>query len=165
MDMTARWALPLLFAGQAQKEIFHNEALARIDALLHGRAESADLATPPVAPDIGQCWIVAPDATGEWAGQEDAVACWTEGGWRFVAPKAGLSLAIADRGYGFYFDGSDWRGESVRGDGVYLDEDRIVGPRQPAIATPVGGTIIDTEARNCIESILDALRAHGLIVT
>ena len=32
MDGTPRWALPFLFAGQAQKEMFHNEALVRIDA-------------------------------------------------------------------------------------------------------------------------------------
>ena len=43
MDGTPRWALPFLFAGQAQKEMFHNEALVRIDALVHGIAQSADL--------------------------------------------------------------------------------------------------------------------------
>ena len=51
MDATPRWGLPLLFAGQAQKEIFHNEALMLVDALLHGRVESADLGAPPTDPD------------------------------------------------------------------------------------------------------------------
>ena len=34
MTKTARWALPLLEAGQAQKEMGHNEALAAIDLLM-----------------------------------------------------------------------------------------------------------------------------------
>lgn len=91
MDGTARWALPLLFAGQAQKEITHNEALVLIDALLHARVESADLASPPGTPLVGQCWIVADGATGDWAGKMGAIALWTEGGWRFVPPSAGLA--------------------------------------------------------------------------
>ncbi len=33
---TPRFALPLLFAGQAQKEFFVNEALLRADMVLHG---------------------------------------------------------------------------------------------------------------------------------
>ena len=33
MTDTARWALPLLEAGQAQKEMTHNEALQRLDLL------------------------------------------------------------------------------------------------------------------------------------
>lgn len=32
METTARLGLPLLAPGQAQKELFHNEALALVDA-------------------------------------------------------------------------------------------------------------------------------------
>ena len=59
MDATPRWGLPLLFAGQAHKELAHNEALVLIDALLHGRVESAAINAPPKDPAPGQCWIVA----------------------------------------------------------------------------------------------------------
>jgi hypothetical protein len=162
-DATPRWALPHLFAGQAQKEVFHNEALARIDMLLHGQAESADENTPPPSPDEGQCWIVADDASGSWAGQEGSVACWTEGGWRFVAPRAGLSLWISDRGHQMQFDGGEWRDAAVRDDGLYVGGVRIAGTRQPTIADPLGGSSIDDEARSSIAAILSAMRSHGLI--
>lgn len=163
MDMTARWAMPMLFAGQAQKEVFHNEALARIDALLHGRVESADVATPPETPTIGQCWIVAAGATGAWAEQVGCIACWSEGGWRFVAPRAGLSMDVADRGHALFHDGSLWRDALLRGDGLYLDGQKVVGARQAAIAVPTDGATIDVEARTTLGAVLVALRTHGLI--
>ncbi|MCP1468709.1 hypothetical protein J3E64_000376 [Sphingobium sp. OAS761] len=163
MDMTPRWALPLLFAGQAQKELFHNEALATIDALLHGRAESADLPEPPAAPEPGQCWIVAEGGMGDWAGRDGDVACWTDGGWRFTVPAAGLTLDIGDRDHGLFHDGVEWRASAVRDDGFYLDDQRIVGERQDAIAGPEGGAVIDEEARSSINMVLAVLRVHGLI--
>ena len=162
-DATPRWALPHLFAGQAQKEVFHNEALARIDMLLHGEAESADEDVPPFSPDEGQCWIVADGASGSWLGQDGSVACWTGGGWRFAAPRAGLALQVVDRGHGMYFDGSDWQDAPVRDDGFYVGGERVAGTRQPAIANPAGGSSIDSEARSSLVAILNAMRSHGLI--
>lgn len=162
-DATPRWALPQLFAGQAQKEVFHNEALARIDMLLHGAVESADEDVPPTSPDEGQCWIVAEGASESWSGQDGSVACWTGGGWRFVAPRAGLRLRVVDRGHSMYFDGSDWQDAAARSDGFYVEGERIAGARQPAIANPVGGSSVDSEARSSLVAILNAMRSHGLI--
>ncbi|WP_088184324.1 DUF2793 domain-containing protein [Sphingobium sp. Z007] len=165
MDETPRWALPLLFAGQAQKEIFHNEALMLVDALLHGRVESADLSAPPGAPTEGQCWIVAAGASGAWTGQVDAVALWTAGGWRFIAARTGLRVVVADRNHALFYDGTIWRADVIRSDGVYLDEQRVVGMRRAAIATPSGGSVIDVEARSTLADVLAALRGHGLIAS
>ncbi|WP_150291896.1 DUF2793 domain-containing protein [Sphingobium estronivorans] len=163
MDATFRWALPQLFAGQAQKELFHNEALTRIDMLLHGAVASADESVPPDAPAIGDCWIVAPGASGDWAGREGTVACWTEGGWRFVAPRAGLALWVADRGHGMAHDGAAWHDGAVRADGLHIAGSRVVGARGAGIADPSGGATVDPEARAAIAGILDAMRTHGLI--
>lgn len=163
MDATIRWALPQLFAGQAQKEIFHNEALTQIDMLLHGAVESADEDTPPESPGIGACWIVAADAVGVWEGRDGALACWTGGGWRFAAPRAGLSLWVADRSHAMRHDGESWQNVAVRDDGFYVGEVRVVGAQVSAIADPAGGATADMEARSALAAILGALRAHGLI--
>ena len=163
MEATPRWSLPLLAAGQAQKEMFHNEALTLIDALMHGRAESADVNAPPEDPVPGTCWIVAAGAVGAWAGSTGKIACWTEGGWRFVSPRAGLTFELADRGHGVRHDGDQWRDVAVRADGVYLDDEKVVGTRLPPIAGPSAGATIDVEARATIAAILEAMREHGLI--
>jgi len=165
MDKTPRWALPMLFAGQAQKEIFHNEALTLIDTLLHGRAESADLSVPPVTPEPGQCWVVPAGASGAWEENEGDIACWTEGGWRFLKAKAGLFIDLADKGHAIFHDGSQWRDAAIRNDGLYVEDERVVSERQPAIAAPFGGATIDGEARATIAAILAALRNHGLIAS
>lgn len=162
-DVTPRWALPQLFAGQAQKELFHNEALARIDMLLHGEVQSADEAVPPAAPDAGMCWIVAAGASDAWAGYDGAVACWTEGGWRFAAPKRGLSLWVADRGHMMRYDGSDWNDDIFRSDGIYIDDLRVISSRKAGITDPAGGATVDGEARTALIAILQRLRSHGLI--
>jgi hypothetical protein len=50
------------------------------------------LAAPPADPAPGQCWIIAPAATGAWAGKDGAIAGWTESGWRFIEPMVGFSV-------------------------------------------------------------------------
>jgi len=162
-DATPRWALPMLFAGQAQKEIFHNEALTALDMLLHGVALSADLATPPTAPTAGEAWIVATGATGAWSGRDGRLAGWTEGGWRFVSPRAGLTIYVVDRGHAMTHDGDGWHDAALQQDGLHLAGVRVVGTRRAAIAAPAGGATTDAEARDAIGAILTALRMHGLI--
>jgi hypothetical protein len=66
MGFTERLGLPLLAAGQAQKELTHNEALSLLDVAVGRAAESAGLVTPPALPEPGQCWIVASGGTGHW---------------------------------------------------------------------------------------------------
>ncbi len=165
LTQTDRLGLPLLAAGQAQKEVAHNEALLLLDMLCQPAAESADLSTPPSAPELGQCWIVSATPTGDWSGMDAALASWTGNGWRFARPIPGWRAWVADRGGTMRFDGSQWVDEAARSDGYFVDGQRVVAERQAAIAVPAGGANPDAEARAAIGEILAALRQHGLIAT
>lgn len=162
-NMTPRLALPLMAAGQAQKEVTHNEALQALDAAVQCVAQSASLTAPPSSPGEGLCWIVATGATGAWAGHDGALAQWTAGGWRFLTPAAGWHCHVLDAGCGYFHDGAGWAAGQVRNDGIYVSGMRIVGPRQPAVAAPAGGSTVDAEARSAISALLAAVRTHGLI--
>lgn len=163
MDMTARFALPLLHAGQAQKELFHNEALLLADALVQPCVEALGLDAPPSDPVPGQCWIVGSTPAGAWAGSAGALALWTEGGWRFAAPREGMVAWVADEELVARHVSGAWRLGRLTAAQLVIDGEQVVGARAAAIAEPDGGSVVDGEARAAIEAILLALRAHGLI--
>lgn len=162
-ETSARFSLPLLRAGQAQKEMSHNEALTAIDLLVHGAVVATGLDTPPASPVPGECWVVGDSPGGAWSGQGAALAGWTSGGWRFVAPVEGMTLWSAGDGTIARFSGGDWQIGELRGTELILGGDVVVGSRQAAISDPAGGVTIDSETRTAIGAILTALRNHGLI--
>lgn len=163
MAQTARFALPLLHAGQAQKEMSHNEALTLLDALTQSCVVEVGGNAPPVDPVPGDCWIVGSVPSGDWAEHPGAMAMWTGGGWRFVAPRVGMAVwSIMDEAFARY-DGTAWQAGTVAAHRVVIDGEQVVGAREPAIAEPDGGSVVDVEAREAIEALIAALRAHGLI--
>ncbi|HEY0327055.1 MAG TPA: DUF2793 domain-containing protein [Allosphingosinicella sp.] len=162
-ERSARFDLPLLQPGQAQKEVFHNEALAAIDLLLEAAVEGGPVAAPPASPEIGQCWIAAAGATGAWVGQDHRIAGWTAGGWRFLAPQPGTRVWDKSAELWRHWDGSVWSDGSLPAASLVIAGQQVVGSRQPAVASPSGGTIIDAEARAAVASLIVALETHGLI--
>jgi hypothetical protein len=162
-DTSARFALPFIMPGQAQKEVYHNEALARLDAALHAAAEQGPLATPPADPQEGESWIVAADATGAWTGKDDALASWTGGGWRFVAPVPGMLVWNKAAGVWLHWSGSGWSDGALPATALSIGGEQVVGPRLADVPSPSGGTIIDSEARAAIDAVIATLKSHGLI--
>lgn len=138
---TARMALPLLFTAQANKEAFHNEALARIDGLLH-TAVQGESATPPEASEDGECWLVADTASGAWMGHARSLAMRQSGQWLFARPLQGMRVYDVSTQQYVMFSGT-WQKAST-------------------IEEPSGGMIVDSEARAAIGALLSALRAAGI---
>lgn len=143
---TARFSLPLLAMAQAQKEVTHNEALTLLDALVHLAIEDGPLVTPPATPVAGQCWLVAPGASGDWAGRGDEIAIRCAGGWRFVMPRAGMRAVRTTDGALLRYTAGEWS----------LPE---------AVSNPAGGATIDAEARAAISALIQSLEAHGLLIS
>ena len=160
---SARFALPFILPGQAQKEAFHNEALTLIDAALNACVEEGPLATPPADPDEGRAWIVAAGATGAWSGRADSLACWTAGGWRFVPPVPGMLAWNIDLGCWLHWSGTAWSDGSLPAAALRIGGEQVVGPRLADVPSPSGGTIIDAEARAAIDALIATLKSHGLI--
>ena len=162
-DTTPRLRLPFILPGQAQKELFHNEALARIDAALHAAVEDGPRSTPPPSPSEGQSWIVGAAPTGDWVNQGNRLATWTSGGWRFVDPVLGFSVWNSATGYWLYWVGTAWSEGEHPVASLTINGKKVVGERQLGIASPSGGTIIDEESRASIAAIIATLKSHGLI--
>ena len=162
-ELTERLALPLLHVAQAHKEMTHNEALMLIDLLLHGCVAGVAQDAPPPAPTVGQCWIVGAAPTGDWAGQAGRIAGMTDGGWRFVLPREGMRFWWTGGETTVEFRGGAWRTGEVRARRILIDGIPVIGPQQPAIASPQGGTTRDEEGRTAVSAIIATLRTHGLI--
>ena len=126
MTGCARFNLPYLSAGQAQKEFCHNEALQTLDLAVAAAVEEEPRTSPPSSPAIGDCYIVGTAASGAWAGRDECLAGYTSGGWRFIEPLEGLGAYVKTTGtWAIYLSGA-WEIGNVRGSCVLVDGVRVV---------------------------------------
>lgn len=158
-----RLALPLLHAGQAQKELWHNEALALLDLLVQPVVQTIGGTEPPATPDAGDCHVVGIAATDAWAGRDHAIAGWTDAGWRFVAPVEGMRFLMAGTMVPLSFTGGAWQVGVFSVSELSVEGQKVVGGQGASVAIPVGGATVDKEARTAIAAIVAALTEHGLI--
>lgn len=131
--------------------------------LVAGAVQGLPLASPPASPVIGNCYIVAGSPSGAWAGHAQQLAAYTSGGWRFVAPRDGMSVYVVSSTSTAVYHGGLWEVGTLNGSQLVVDGQKVVGSREAAIVAPTGGTTIDAEARTAIGQILATLRQHGLI--
>lgn len=138
---TPRFGLPLLYAGQTQKEAFVNEALERLDGLLHC-AILGERTTPPATANDGDTWIVGSTATGDWTGHDDALAVRQGSGWAFITPRDGIRVYDQAARQERFFAGG-WK--------------KAMLPMEL-----LGGLTVDGEARAAINDLVSALQALGI---
>lgn len=146
-DLSTRLALPYLAAGQAQKHITVNESLGLIDALIGAAVLDRDLAAPPVAPDEGDCYLVAEDATDEWDGWDGDIAIFQDGAWRRVTPPIGALVLVEDEARVLLKQSGGWAGAESALD--VLDADDLAGGALTELGVNTGA---DTTNRFALKS-------------
>ncbi len=107
MSATTHLGITLVEQSQSQKEVTVNAALTRIDALLNTGAISRTTATPPGSPASGDLYIVGASATGAWVGQAGMITYFDQI-WKFMTPRAGVTLWVNDESLIYTYNGSSW---------------------------------------------------------
>ena len=130
-DATPRLGLPYLAAGQAQKHVTLNGALALLDGLVQTAVDSRSVAAEPAAPEDGALYILPGDATGaDWAGRPaGALLRWEAGAWS-TAPSVEGQLAYV----------RDEAALVVREAGGWVALSQALGVLQDVPLLGVGGT-------------------------
>ena len=129
--------LPLLFAGQAQKEFVLNHALAALDSFATGVVK--DVRSEPAGDEKnGQCFLVSGQATGSWIDRHDNIALRVGDGWHFVAPQDGMTVFDQERQLRLVYN-SGWLAPA-------------------SLALPAGGTVVDIAARAANTQLVEILR-------
>ena len=139
---TPRHALPNLFSAQAQKEFTVNEALARIDTLLHCAIEG-EIDEPPATAVDGEVWLVGDAPMGLFTGHAGKLAGRQAGNWIFASPGTGMRVFDKATGQQALFD-AGWH-------------------RAEVVPTPSGGSVVDVEARAAIAGLISALVATRIL--
>jgi hypothetical protein len=145
-DTSPRWGLPFLFAGQSQKEIFHNEAIFLIDSLVSPVAQGVADDPAVLTPTAGQGWILSQTPAGDFSGKAGWLALWSTNGWRFLEPCTGMRVFDAAANCCRVFEGVSW-----------TDAENVT--------PPTGGTVIDIEARSAISELINALIAQRILTS
>lgn len=151
MADTPRLTLPLLAAAQAQKHVTVNEALARLDGLCQLVLKSVSTTTPPGVAAEGDCYGVPAGAVNAWAGQDGAVALYSNGGWVFAQPARGWRAFVEDASAFAMHDGGGWvtgaaalspGGASIALKIVEIDHPIAAGPTSTVAAAIPAGTLV-----------------------
>jgi hypothetical protein len=108
MSETTNLGLPFLAAAQAQKHVTHNEALLRLDALLHLSVLTRGLSEPPAVPAEGARYLIGEAANGAWSGHQGEIAACQDGAWSFLPPKPGWRLWIEDEAVLLVYADTRW---------------------------------------------------------
>lgn len=161
MPETPRLALPLIAAGQAQKDVTHNEAVLALDRLVALVVTSRSLLLPPSVPQLGACFIVPAAGAVAWGHPAGTLLHWQGAAWLAETPRDGQIALLADEGLMLIHCGS-WRDQWPIA-GLVVSGRTVLAVPPVNLVAPTGGAIIDSEARAVLAALLAALQQQGII--
>jgi hypothetical protein len=107
---TPNLALPFLLASQADKHVSVNSALTALDSLVQTSAVSRTTLSQPVAPNLGDVYLLPSGKTGAvWSTMADGVlATWNEEGWLAFTPRVGFIVFVQNEGVHIVRTATGW---------------------------------------------------------
>ncbi|RKQ69095.1 uncharacterized protein DUF2793 [Litorimonas taeanensis] len=121
MSRSPNLDLPFIMPSQAQKHITHNEALSRLDDILHITITSQSESLPPAMPIEGEKFVVGLDPEGAWLNQSGKLAIYRDSQWQFEVLRAGWIVWDKALSQAFIFDGVGLS----RFESAYVETDKI----------------------------------------
>ena len=107
-NKTTLQLLPLIQPAQAQKHVTVNAAMMALDVLVQTAVKSRVLTAPPVSAVAGDSYIVADGATGDWLGEDQAVAVYSGVFWNAYIPKTGWRVWVENEETEAVYSGAAW---------------------------------------------------------
>lgn len=106
---------------------------ARLGEILHAfwpltrkRALSITTLAAPASPSDGDIYIVpASGVTGDWVGNENAVAVYVASAWSYITPVDGDEVTVADANLRYRFEESAWQVASSGGTAASTTYDNV----------------------------------------
>jgi hypothetical protein len=125
--------------SQAQKHVTHNEALQRLDAVIHLTLSGFAETDPPAEPEDGYMAGLGAAPTGAWSGQGGSVAYWDGSAWMFLMPQEGWrAWGVSETELRVWRDGS-WHS-------LITQLDNLDGLGVGAVADPVNRLSVSSQA-------------------
>lgn len=161
MAETPRLALPLIVAGQSQKDVTHNEAVLALDRLVGLAVVSRSLTVPPAVPATGSCYIVPAGSAAAWGQPAGSLMHWEGTAWLAQMPRDGQIASVADEAIVVVYLGG-WRSNFPVA-GLTIAGRAVLAASPVAVALPSGGASIDSEARSVLAAVVLAMQQQGIL--
>jgi hypothetical protein len=161
MPTSPRLALPLIAAGQSQKDVTHNEAVLALDRMVALAIASRSLAAPPADPAPGEIHIVSAAAATAWGQPAGALVQWQSPGWLALTPPDGQMALLLDENL-VLIRRDGWQPLWPVA-GLAIAGRQVLAAPPVSIAAPSGGGTVDGEARATIAALIAALQQQGIL--
>ncbi len=125
---TPHLALDYLMPEQAQKHVTINEALRRLDGLVHISIKNKTTSVPPENAAHGDRYLIGKNAEAAWQMHDGKLALYEDGGWAFIAPQAGWMVWDESTEAVSIFNGHAWQAINRSAPPLFTSEQAVFEP-------------------------------------